>query len=203
MAGGSISGGYLDHPSIVDHMTNTQILAWIKKNLGPIMQETIAAAKVKNVDLLYTEDWLGAIACRETGGLIARYPNAPLSDVSSVMRGDYTQRPGETEKQYHGFGFWQVDIGSFPAFVRSGDWKDPAKACTMAIAILEGKRQYLQAHFPQLSGDELDRAITAAYNCGEGNVGKQLTAGLDIDGRTADHNYSKNVWEFRTIYQTL
>lgn len=184
-------------------MTNTQILSWIKKNLGPIMQEGIAAAREKNPDLLYTEDWLGAICCRETGGLIARYPNASLSGVSSVMRGDYSQRKGETEKSYHGFGFWQADIASFPAFVRSGDWKDPKKACSMAISILEGKQQYLQHRFPHLAGDDLERAITAAYNCGEGNVGKQLTAGLDIDGRTAGHDYSKSVWEFRAIYRNL
>lgn len=184
-------------------MTYTQILFWIKKNLGPVMQIALAAAREKNTALLYTEDHMGAIACRETGGLIARYPNAPLSDVSSVMRGDFTQRKGETEKQHHGFGFWQADIGSFPVFVKSGDWKDPVKACKMAIAILEGKRVYLQSHFPGLEGDELARAITAAYNCGEGNVVKVLTAGQDIDSRTADHNYSKQVWEFRSIYNNL
>jgi len=183
-------------------MTNTDILQWIKKNLGPIIISSIERAKAKNPALLYTEDWLGAIACRETGGLIARYPNATLVDVSSVMRGDYTQRPGEIEKQYHGFGFWQADIASFPAFVKSGNWKDPAKACDMAIDILEGKRAYLHSH-SQLEGEDLDRAITAAYNCGEGSVIKALAAALDIDIRTADHNYSRNVWEFRALYKSL
>jgi hypothetical protein len=183
-------------------MTDTQVLQWIKKNLGSIILSSIERAKVKNPALLYTEDWLGAIACRETGGLIARYPDKSLPAVSSIMRGDYTRRAGETEKQYHGYGFWQADIASFPAFVRSGSWKDPAKACDMAIGILEGKRAYLHSH-SQLAGDNLDRAITAAYNCGEGNVMKVVATGQDIDARTANHNYSKNVWEFRAIYQTL
>jgi hypothetical protein len=184
-------------------MTNEQILGWIKRNLGPIIQECITTAKAKNAQLLYTEDWLAAICCRETGGLIARYPTAPLKDVAALMRGDYTKRATDPEKTYHGFGFWQADIASFPAFVRSGDWKDPKKACSMAIAILEGKRIYLQQHFPQLAGDALDRAITAAYNYGEGNVGKALHAGDDIDSRTAGHDYSKAVWAYREIYNKL
>jgi hypothetical protein len=183
-------------------MTNTEVLKWIKRNLGPVILASIERAKAKNPALLYTEDWLASIACRETKGIIAKYPNAPLSDISSVTRGDLSKRDGETEKQYHGYGFWQADIASFPEFVRSGAWKDPAKACDMAIAILEGKRGYLHSH-SQLAGDDLDRAITAAYNCGEGNVMKVVNAGQDIDSRTADHNYSKNVWEFRAIYKTL
>lgn len=184
-------------------MTNTQILGWIRTNLGPVIRDVLAKAKAKTPDLLYTEDWLAAITCRETGGLIARYSNEPLSDVSTLMRGDYSQRHGETEKSYHGFGFWQADIASFPAFVRSGDWKDPNKACFMAISILEGKRAYLQPHFPQLAGEDLARAITAAYNCGEGNVAKVLKAGENIDSRTTGKDYSKEVWEFREIYNSL
>jgi hypothetical protein len=183
-------------------MTNTDVLKWIKRNLGSIMLSSIERAKVKNPSLLYTEDWLAAIACRETGRLITRYPNAPLADVSAVMRGDLSQRDGEFEKRYHGYGFWQADIDSFPDFVRSGAWKDPVKACDMAIAVLEGKRAYI-SQYSNVSGEQLARAVTAAYNCGEGNVMKVLTAGHDIDSKTTDHNYSKNVWEFRAIYQTL
>lgn len=183
-------------------MTNTQILQWIKRNLVPVIDQALVLANAKNTGLIYTQDWLAAIACRETGGLIARYPNAPLKDVAAVMRGDYTQRAGETEKQYHGYSFWQIDIGSFPAFIRSGDWKDPGKSCSMAISVLEDKRKYIQGH-SKVAGEDLARAITAAYNCGEGNVLKVINAGQDIDARTADRNYSKNVWEFRAIYQTL
>ncbi len=192
-------------------MTNTQILQWIKMNLGPVMAQALAQAKAKNSQLLYTEDWLGAICCRETGELIAKriaqsgniLSGKVLETIAPLMRGDYSQRPGETEAQYHGYGFWQADIASFPVFISSGGWKDPSKGCTMAISILEGKRAYLQPHFPALDGDALDRAITAAYNCGEGNVRDVLNEGHDIDIRTTGKNYSAQVWEFREIYKTL
>lgn len=192
-------------------MTTIDILRWIKLNLGPIIADKLAAAKVKNPGLLYTEDWLAGIAMRETGALIAKRigqaGNLPTGKIFGViaplMTGDYSQRPGEKENSYHGFGFWQADIKSFPAFVRSGDWKDPAKGCAMAIDILEGKRDYLQPHFPDLAGDDLHRAITAAYNCGEGNVRDVLNEKHDIDIRTTGHDYSKNVWEFREMYRNL
>lgn len=186
-------------------MTTTDTLKWIKLNLGPIIQQALDNAKLKNPQLLYTPDWLAGITMRETGFLIQRYveKGGALNNIAPLMRGDYTQRPGETEKQYHGYGFIQIDIASYPDFIRSGDWKDPLKSYSMAISVLEGKRMYLQHHFPALAGDDLDRAITAAYNCGEGNVGKVITEGHDIDIRTYNHDYSKNVWEYRRVYNSL
>ena len=186
-------------------MTYTDILKWIKSNLASYIDQAIMDAKTKNQTLLYTEDWLGAITCRETGDLIARYAGQGKTalEMAELMKGDYTQRSGETEKQYHGFGFIQVDIGSFPAFIHSGDWQDPLKCYKMAISVLEGKRQYIQPHFPTLTGDALERAITASYNCGEGNCAKCLRQGIDIDSYTTNHNYSKQVFEFREIYRSL
>lgn len=187
------------------------VLSWIKLNLSPVIRESIAAAKAKKPDAPWTEDWLAAICCRETGGIIAkRLPymsitpsGKQLTVVSQITKGDFSQRRGETEKTYHGFGFFQVDIASFPAFVKSGAWMDPRKCCDMAIDILEGKRAYLQPHFPSLTGDDLERAITAAYNSGEGNVRNALNEGKDVDAYTTDHNYSANVWEYRDMYRSL
>lgn len=186
-------------------MTNTEILAWIKKNLGSYINQAIEEAKVKNPSLLYTEDWLGAITCRETGELIARYigQDKSILDMAALMHGDYSERHGEDHPQYHGFGFIQIDIDSFPDFVKSNDWKDPLKCYVMAISVLEGKRKYLQSHFTSLIGDTLERAITASYNAGEGNISKSLNTNIDIDSRTANHNYSKQVFEFREIYRSL
>lgn len=186
-------------------MTNTQILQWVKTNLGSYINEALNEGKIKNSSLLYTEDWLGAITCRETGDLINRYVTQGKSvlEIAELMKGDYTQRKGDTQKQYHGFGFIQIDIASFPEFVNSGDWKDPLKCYTMSISVLEGKRKYIQSHFTSLEGYALERTITAAYNSGEGNVAKCLKEGVDVDTRTANHNYSKQVFEFREIYKTL
>lgn len=186
-------------------MTNTQILQWIKTNLSSYINDALTKAKVTNPELLYTEDWLGAITCRETGILIQKYvPQGKTAlEMALLMKGDYAQRKGESKPQYHGFGFIQIDIASFPSFISSGDWKDIPKSYDMAITVLESKRKYLSSHFTSLNGDTLERAITSAYNCGEGNVGKCLHENVDIDSRTANHNYSKQVFEFREIYKTL
>jgi len=186
-------------------MTERDILNWINNNLGVYIDKAIAHACEKYPDHPYTKDWLAAMSMRETGFLIARYvaQGAKPEIIHTLMRGDYTQREGEKEKQYHGFGYWQIDIGSYPDFVKSGDWKDPFKTCRKAIDVLESKRIYLVSHFPNLQGNGLARAITAAYNCGEGNVRQILQAGLDVDHRTYNHDYSAEVWRFREILSSL
>lgn len=186
-------------------MTEREILAWINLNLGSDISKAIIHAKEKYPDHPYTIDWLAGMAIRETGFLIARYvkQGAKPDIIHTLMRGDYTQREGEHEKQYHGFGYWQIDIGSYPDFVKSGDWKDPFKTSVKAISVLEEKRLWLKDHIPDLPATLFDRAITAAYNCGQGNVKKVVDAGQDIDARTYDHNYSAEVWRFREIFKSL
>jgi hypothetical protein len=185
-------------------MGEKETMQWILDNLGEIIRRSIDDSKVINPELLYTPDWLAAMCYRETGFLIARYvgqgkrPEA----IHQLMRGDYSQRPGEKEKDYHGFGYWQIDVASFPDFIISGNWKDPYKTCMKAIAVLEGKRKYLQKR-TRITDEALHRAITAAYNCGEGNVMKVLDKGQDIDIRTHQHNYSAEVWRFRAIAQKI
>lgn len=185
-------------------MTEKQTIHWILTNLGPDIDKALAA-KYKNPDLLYTKDWLAGMCYRETGFLINRYVTQGIAtkNIHSLMRGDYGQGPGEIEKSYHGFGYWQIDIGSYPAFVKSGDWKDPYKTCVKAITVLEEKRVYLQKQLPTLTGEQLNRAITAAYNCGQGNVTKALKAGKDVDIYTHQHDYSKEVWRYREIAKPL
>jgi hypothetical protein len=148
---------------------------------------------------------MSGITMRETGFLIARYVKEKVKPevIHTLMRGDYGQRPGEKEKSYHGYGYPQIDIGSYPAFIKSGDWKDPFKVFCKAIAVLEEKRLYLQPKFPNLQGDSLMRAITAAYNCGQGNVAKVLNEGKDIDARTYNKDYSAEVWRFRQIFNSI
>jgi len=190
-------------------MNTVSTLRWIKVHLGPLIRQAIQEAKEKSPDLPYTEEWIGGITMRETGELIARYVSCGLpagkevQTLAPLMKGDYGRRSGEMTPQYHGFGFMQIDIASFPAFVRSGDWKDAGKVYKMALAVLEDKRKYLKAHFPTLTGSDCERSITAAYNCGEGNAGKAIIAGQDVDTRTAGRDYVKAVWAYRNIYLQL
>lgn len=184
-------------------MTQTRILYWIKEQLSPIINKALE----KNPDVIYTEDWLAGMVYREVGFLIGRYADQKMKPevIHSLMKGDYTRRDGELEKQYHGFGYFQIDIGSYPTFIKSGNWKDPYLTCLKAIDVLEEKRKYLVKRIDMENSPLLDihRAITAAYNCGQGNVMKAIEKKYDVDRYTHQGNYSKMVWEYREAYRNL
>lgn len=182
-------------------------MRWYKDNLLASVQKAIAYKKERNPQLLYTEDWLMAMAYRETWILVVRYASnkIPLANILNIVKGDYGKREGETERSFHGFGFWQIDIGSYPDFIKSGDWMDPFKCCCKAIDVLEEKRGSLEK---KLKKDLFDietwhRAITASYNCGAGGVLKSLAENKSIDHRTHEKNYSEMVWKYRTLYNSL
>jgi hypothetical protein len=186
-------------------MTTRQVLLWIHMHLVPHIEKALAEARKKNPALLYSTDWLVAITYRETWTLIKKYAssNTKPDIMHSLMRGDYSQRPGEKEASYHGYGYTQIDIASYPEFVKSGAWKDPFKLYQKTIAVLEEKRLYIESKLPKLGGDQLQRAITAAYNCGQGNVVKALVAGNDVDSRTTNRDYSREVGEKRIFYREI
>lgn len=175
-------------------MTETSTLQWIKTNLAQLMP----------VHPIYTEDWLAGMVMRETGILIMRYASVfQVSEVHLKMKGDYSKRPTDSVQRYHGFGYMQIDVKSYPDFVNSGDWQDPHKTFLKAIEVLDEKRNYIVAHTSGLGNEILDRATTAAYNCGQGNVMGALRGKKDIDTYTFNHDYSSEVWRFRSIYHTL
>ena len=184
-------------------MTQERILYWIRDNLSDVIKKALS----QDDSLIYTEDWLAGMAYRETGFLIGRYADKKMAAdaIHSIIKGDYGRRPGELEKQYHGFGYWQIDIGSYPEFIKSGMWKDPYNTCLKAIRVLEEKRKYLTNHFDisTLDADTFHRAITAAYNCGQGNVLKALKRSYDVDRYTHQGDYSKMIWEYRNAYKKL
>src|SRR5690348_58513 len=115
------------------------VLRWIKDFLEPHIIEAVQGSP-------YPVDQLAAMACRETGWKIEKYLNQklPYQTICELMKGDYGQRKDDVEKIYHGFGFTQIDIASYPDFVRSGDWKDPLKTFKKTVEVLESKRKFLK-----------------------------------------------------------
>jgi hypothetical protein len=191
-------------------MTEKQTLLWIHTNLVPLMRE----AMKQSPQIAYPTDLLSAMTMRETGNLVQRYVQKGLKahEMHPLMRGDYSQRRGEKEKSYHGYGYMQIDIASFPEFVKSGAWKDPIKTYIKAMSVLEGKRTYLKSKFPHLEGRDLLWASVAAYNCGEGNVRKVLNGIVknkkgevvtDVDWYTHGKDYSKEVARFMELYNSI
>lgn len=190
-------------------MTEKQIMRWYNENLFSMVNKAIESKKEKIPSLIYTVDWLMAIAYRETWTLVNKYAEAiKFVDMLTLIKGDYSKRPGEPEKSYHGFGFWQIDVGSYPDFIKSGDWKDPYKCCLKAIGVLEEKRLWLFGESGKFDADFSEeeyrhRMITAAYNCGQGNVRKAVLAKLGVDYYTHEKNYSAMVWQYRELYNSL
>lgn len=178
-------------------MSEKQTLKWIADNLS----EDINAALKEP----YTLDWIAAMVYRETGFLISRYVKKGYKPeaIHSLMKGDYSKRAGEAKKQYHGYGYMQIDTGSYPEFIKSGAWKQPLALFVKAVSVLEEKRIYLQKSFPLMVGDQFYRAVTAAYNCGQGNVAKAIRQGLGVDHYTHQQNYSAEVWRLRGIFRAL
>lgn len=176
-------------------MTEREILQWIKKNLSAIIAQAIADSKTD----LFTDDLMAAMAMREVNNKILKYAAKPFAEVCEQMKGDWSQRPGESKPTYHGFSFWQIDTASYPDFISTGAWKDPYKSCMKAISVLESKRKYLVSKL----GDVPLNAIVAAYNCGEGNVYKAIKKGISVDTYTHNHDYSKEVFRYKDIYNSL
>ncbi len=68
-------------------MTEKQALQWIKNHLGPFIIPAIAGT-------VYTEDWLAAMAFRETGIIILRNAETKTpAEMWPLFKGDYGQRP--------------------------------------------------------------------------------------------------------------
>ena len=185
-------------------MTNTQTLQWIKTNVGPAIDQAIGDSGTT----VFTEDILAAIHMRETGDkvILLLQEGHTVPGIFSLLKGDYSQRPGEAQASYHGYGGWPSDIGSFPDFIASGDWQDPYRCCLKAIEVLTGDMNYLKTHYPfaQIKTDaDLLQATIAAYNCGAGEERKILNQGLYFDAATYQHNYSAQVLQFRQLYLAL
>ena len=199
-------------------MTDKQILLWIKKELGKSIAEAI---EIKKPSPLITESVLAAIAFREVGFLLHKYVAAKTNfeAICSLMKGDLSKRDGETEKSYHGFSFWQIDVNTDLAFIKTGEWEIPLKACKTAIEILQRKMNCFTAAF---TGKDLLRVSIAAYNCGEGNIRKAIIKGysvselidnndddnieakhFDIDIYTFNKDYSKEVLRFKELYESI
>lgn len=145
----------------------------------------------------YTLQWIVGLVTRECGWKVARElsKGKNISDILVNMKGDYSGG------RYHGYSPFQIDDRSYPDFIKSGKWKDLSLSAEKCIAVLEEKRKYLvsKGWDKKLTKKEFHRAITAAYNCGQGNVHKALSRGKDVDTFTFNKDYSKEVFRYANL----
>ena len=182
--------------------TEKDILIWIHDNLG---SEIRKLTDEKYKETLYTESLIAGLITRETGFLILRYANRGMNvnEIAARMKGDYGRRPGESSARYHGFGFVQIDIHSYPELINSTPLEDYPAYLEKAILVLEEKRKSIErAGFTEesLGNEDFIRAILAAYNSGQGNVIRSLRRGRDVDTTTHQGDYSKDVMRLRYKY---
>lgn len=92
--------------------------------------------------------------------------------------------------RWHGFGLMQIDIGSFPEWIATGEWKDPKKSIRKGADVLSTKRaQVIARKVPPK--DALPVAI-AAYNAGVHAIDAYFKHG-NPDRPTTGHDYSQDV----------
>jgi len=108
--------------------------------------------------------------------------------------------PGGVGDQGHGRGICQIDDRSHAFFTSSNDWKDPAKNIDYGMNLLRNNIDYFLKKDPNKEL-ALRRAI-AGYNCGNGNVNKTIESNSDVDSRTANQDYSKNVLERAVFFRS-
>ncbi|MFN8308348.1 MAG: peptidoglycan-binding protein [Chitinophagales bacterium] len=183
-------------PTVERIATDRDLMQWISTNLGDIITKAVSGGASP-----FPVDLLAGMVARETGFLITRYVNQghDVAFIHANMKGDYHHN------SYHGYGYWQIDIGSYPDFINSGNWADPNLCCAKAIAVLKEKAASLKAAGWQtkLSASEFERACVAAYNCGQGNVLKALAKSIDVDSYTFNKDYSKEVLRYRSVFNNL
>jgi hypothetical protein len=129
------------------------------------------------------EDWPFIEEAERAHGLPALLLYAVGSRETNLrnVKGDFTQRKGESSKRFHGFGVWQRDSGSFD--VDESYLLDVRKQAEDAAELLAG-------HFRVF--DDWSAAV-AAYNCGATNVKKAMAAGHPVDHFTAHQDYAADV----------
>jgi len=176
--------------------TKQEILTYLHDNLSELAQEVC--------NDIYKDYWIteallaGGIPYREYGFLIPRKVNQgkTFMQIAGNAWGD----------SGHGASLWQIDDRSFPDFIKKHPLTDVKAYMIKAVEVLIDKEKYLLSKGWTRSklGDELfERAVIAAYNCGQGNVHKALSKGLDPDRYTFGGDYSKDVTQARFLYYEM
>jgi hypothetical protein len=164
-------------------------------------------------DAAVAAGWLPAF---EKAAQTYNFPVALLMAIASRetnmrnIEGDYRNL------EYHGYGLMQVDIGSFPDWVKSGAWHDPLQSIAKGAQVLADKVNQVkigQGQGLSIDGfkfvgrrfetdDQLFQVAVACYNCGLWGY-YAFSKSEPIDSYTTGKNYSTDVWLRRAFFTAL
>jgi hypothetical protein len=108
---------------------------------------------------------------------------------------------------YQGYGLMQVDIKSFPDWVKSNAWKDPIESIKKGSSVLHEKRHEVanraKAAEIELSDANLLWISLASYNHGSsGSFRSFITDGHPDEGTTG-HDYGKDCLARAKVFKAL
>lgn len=151
-----------------------------------------------------TNGWIDTFASQGEENNFATETLMALASRETNMtneRGDYH------DGKYHGFGILQVDIGTDPAWINAGKWKDVHESIIHGVGILVSKRNEVanlaQAANHALSDEGLLRVSIAAYNCGSGPAYHNFINHADPDKGTTGHDYSADVLKRTVVFKSF
>jgi hypothetical protein len=173
------------------------------------LQDTIK----QEFDAAVAAGWLPAF---ENAAQTYNFPVALLMAIASRETNMRNIEGDFHDGEYHGYGLMQVDIGSFPNWVKSDAWRDPLQSIAKGAGVLDGKRTEIEQgqgktltvegrSFVGRKLDTADQALqvaTACYNCGLWGY-YAFSKGEPIDSYTTGKNYSTDVWLRKAFFTAL
>lgn len=176
------------------------------------LQDTIK----QEFDAAVAAGWLPAF---EKAAQTYNFPVALLMAIASRETNMRNIEGDLRDGEYHGYGLMQVDIGSFPDWVKSEAWKDAAQSIAKGAEVLNEKRSGIEAGDGKTftigvvssftfigrkfdTSDQMLQVVTACYNCGLWGY-YAFSKGEPVDRYTTGKNYSTDVWLRRAFFTAL
>jgi hypothetical protein len=130
----------------------------------------------------------------------AKY-NVKVCDLIAIAsrESNMEQKIGDNQ---NGYSVMQIDRRSFPIFVASGKWRDPAQAIDMGAKVLDSKRTELRRAG---IADEtlLCKAMISAYNAGAQGALRGIREHNNSDAHTTGGEYAADVLQRSFIIADL
>ncbi|HXG85469.1 MAG TPA: hypothetical protein VNI84_15715, partial [Pyrinomonadaceae bacterium] len=165
--------------------------------------------------------WLPFFAEAEKAWTRTYFDTADLLAIGSRETNLDPKYLTKTGDNGNGFGLLQIDIRSYPAWIKSGGWTDAREGILKGASVLMqkwtdyetniGKRLTVKSsksgttyrYTAQKANDaDAQRLVISSYNCGRWSQ-YALASGQDIDKYSTGGDYAKDVMERARIFRSL